>query len=1036
MATVTDPPSSDRTPPPAPQGADAPPAPDHTAYSRELYRAALEEIRRRRSLPDATYRMQLHAGFTFRQAEEIVPYLAELGISDAYASPYLKAAPGSTHGYDITDHEQLNPEIGTQAEHDAWLDSLGRHGIGLILDVVPNHMGILGNENPWWNDVLENGQASIHAQDFDIDWAAPTRPENRGRVLLPFLGDVYGVTLEKGELVVGRDGGAFHVQYMEHRYPLDPRSYAAILEPAVGPVSTALGEDAEPVVELKSILTALRNLPEHTETSPGKVAERRREKEVVKRRLATLLESQPVVVGAIDESLRVLNGTPGEPRSFDALDALLSVQPYRLAFWRVASDEINYRRFFDINTLVALRTDREEVMRATHRMVFDIVTRKGATGLRIDHPDGLLDPQRYLERLQQAFVLMTARRLHLDGPRSSEVTWDELRPYLYDIVRPAPVASINDPRLYVVVEKILGSDEPFPEDWVSHGTSGYDALNRINDLYVDLSNSGEFARRYQEWIEDTTPYRELVRQKKYLILEHSLASELHVLSYQLERIALRDRRSRDFTQTVLRHALREVIASFPVYRSYITARKVHDYDKDLVDRAVRSARRRNPVISRSVFDFLRDVLLGRVGAADEVPESEFAPADFAGKFQQVTAPVMAKGLEDTTFYVYNRLLSLNEVGGEPNRFGSSVDSLHRWNQERASRFPHSMTPLATHDTKRSGDVRARINVLSEVPSLWFEALARWSDLNRKHRTLIEDHEAPDHNEEYFFYQNLLGAWPMEGLTPENTASFVERVRGFMQKAIHEAKVHSSWQNPNPDYDQAVDQFVAKVIDPSQNAEFLDDFAELRDLVRRHGMINSLSQTLLKLAMPGVPDTYQGTELWDLSLVDPDNRRPVDYALRARLLRELIAAHDDPQVGPGRLVRDLTSNMVDGRIKLYLHWRALRARREQPDLFTTGEYRGLNPRGANQQSLFAFVRASGDRRAVVAVPRLTTRLCGGHLPLGAESWGDTEVQLEGMGSVTSLRNVFTGETFPIAPEGGTVLKAADLLASFPVALLVG
>ncbi|WP_205679019.1 malto-oligosyltrehalose synthase [Aquisphaera insulae] len=1004
-------------------------------YARELFHAALAEIRGRRALPDATYRLQLHAGFTFRDARAVVPYLAELGISDAYASPYLKAAPGSVHGYDITDHETLNPEIGTESEHDAWLTELRRHGLGLILDVVPNHMGILGNENPRWNDVLENGQASIHADDFDIDWAAPTRPENRGRVLLPFLGDLFGVVLEKGELVVAREGGAFHVRYGEHRFPIDPKSYCVVLDPTLRAMILQAGNEDELVIEIESILTAIRNLPPHSDTSPGRVAERRREKEVVKRRLAALVDAQPVVARAIEDALQALNGTPGQPRSFDELDRLLDAQPYRLAYWRVAQDEINYRRFFDINTLAALRTDREEVMRSTHRLILDIITRPGATGLRIDHPDGLLDPKQYLARLQQAFVLMTARRIHLDGPRAGCVAWEELRPHLYNLVHAAPVPGINDPRLYVVVEKILSAEEPFPEDWISHGTSGYDALNRINDLFVDRSSAAAFTRRYQEWLGDSTPYPELVTWKKRLILDISLASELHVLSHQLERIARRDRRSRDFTQSVLRQATREVIASFPVYRSYITAGLIHEQDREVVDRAVRSARRRNPMISRAVFQFLRDVLLDGTATAEEDSEAGLSPAEFAGKFQQVTAPVMAKGLEDTTFYVYNRLVSLNEVGGEPGQFGAEPDSLHRWNQERAGRFPRAMTPLSTHDTKRSDDVRARINVLSEIPDAWFDALARWSELNRKLRTSIDGRWAPDRNEECLFYQNLLGAWPMEGLGAATDRSFVDRLRGFMQKALHEAKVHSSWQNPNADYDAAVDAFVTGVLDPT-NAEFLRDFAEFQSVISRHGMINSLSQSLLKIAMPGVPDTYQGAELWDLSLVDPDNRRPVDFELRARLLRELVTAHEDPAIGPRKLALELASNPADGRVKLYLHWRALLARRQYPSLFTSGDYRPLTPRGARSDCLFAFLRADGDHRALVAIPRLPTRLVDEDRPPGAANWGETELVVDHPGGSRALRNVFTGETISVDPAGTTRLKAAELFASFPVALLVG
>ncbi len=997
--------------------------------------SALEEISRRRTAPQATYRVQLHAGFRFSDALAIVPYLAELGISDCYASPYLKAAPGSTHGYDITDHGMLNPEIGTAEEHSQWVTALRDHGLGLLLDVVPNHMGILGNQNPWWNDVLENGQSSPYAQYFDIDWAAPSRPENRGRVLLPFLGDLFGEILEQGELRLGMEGGGFHVKYHDHRFPLDPKSYRTILEPALQSIIDGLGAEHEATLEFQSILSAIRNLPDHTDSSPQSVAERHREKEVVKRRIGALVADHPEIVDAIASVLTRLNGTTGNPRSFDELDALLASQPYRLAFWRVAADEINYRRFFDVSTLAALRSDRAEVFRATHALVFDIVARQGATGLRIDHPDGLLDPQTYLDRLQDAYVLAIARRVHEDGLAAQTVAWDTIEPLLHE--RLADLAKdaqqTGSPRLYVVVEKILGYDEPFPGGWRTHGTSGYEALNRISGLFVDAASSGEFNRRYHAWIGDQTPYRDIVRQKKLLILEVSLASELHVLAYQLERIALRDRRSRDFTQSGLRHVLRQVIATFPVYRSYITTGQISEQDRALVERAVRLAMRRNPMTSPAIFRFLRDVLLDRLGRVENLPAHEPSPAEFAGKFQQVTAPVMAKGLEDTCFYNYNRLVSLNEVGGDPGRFGITPEQLHRWNTERASRFPHALTPLSTHDTKRSEDVRARINLLSEVPDRWFGAVERWSELNQRHKKQIDEKDAPDRNEEYFFYQNLLGAWPLDNLDEEAFATFRDRIRGFMAKSIHEAKAHSSWQNPDPEYDEAIDKFVQAVLDRSGNEAFLSDFLGFQRFVSHHGMINSLAQTLLKIASPGVPDIYQGTELWDFSLVDPDNRRPVDYDRRSSMLSDIRSRQDNAT----ELVRSLTGTWHDGRIKLFTHWRALDARRKYPGLFSVGEYRPLGTRGNHASSIFGFLRAEGSRTAIVAVPRLTTRLSiEDRLPLGLDTWEDTVLELADLAEGTSFRNVFTGSKVTTAAGGGSaIIRAGDLFADFPIALLL-
>jgi (1->4)-alpha-D-glucan 1-alpha-D-glucosylmutase len=1011
---------------------------DLVAQARAALEQAYAEIVRRRLVPVATYRIQLHAGFTFRQATEMVPYLAALGISDCYASPFLKAAPGSMHGYDITDHHALNPEIGTPDEFEAWMESLREHGMGLLMDVVPNHMGILGNENTWWNDVLENGRSSPYAAFFDIDWSAPVRPENRGKVLVPLLGDLYGEVLERGELRLGRDGGSFHVQYHDHRIPLDPSSYRNILEPALEPITRELGPEDPGEVEFQSILTAIRNLPQHSETDPPRTAERQREKEVIKRRLTSLVGEQKQIEQAIDDALASLNGTPGDPRSFDSLDVLLGSQPYRLAYWRVARDEINYRRFFDVNALVALRMDSEEVFRATHDFILDLATRPEVVGLRIDHPDGLLDPQGYLDHLQKAFVLAMARKRHEEDDQPDRAPWAQLEPAVREQLGQDTSGDERPAELYVVVEKILGFDEAFPSNWRGNGTSGYDMLNRLSGLFVDPKSGGDFTRRYQEWIGNGTPYREMIRQKKVLILDALLASELHVLAYQLERIALRDRKSRDFTQSALRYALREVIASFPFYRSYVTPTSVSELDRLLIDRAIRSAMLRNPVTSRSIFLFLRNVLLGRVKDNVPVPEEELAATDFAGKFQQVTAPVMAKGLEDTTFFVYNRLVALNEVGGEPVRFGVAPEALHQWNRERASRFPHALSPLSTHDTKRSEDVRARINVLSEIPDAWFAALARWSELNKRHRVSIEDHDAPDGNEEYYFYQNLLGAWPIGEIDDQGFLAFRERIRAFMGKSLHEAKVHSSWQNPDEEYDKALDNFVLGVLDRESNRAFLDDFLDFQRVVHHHGMLNSLAQTLLKIASPGVPDTYQGTEIWDFSLVDPDNRRPVDYALRRAMLEELRDRSGAEKNGLERLLQSLVASPDDGRIKLYLHWRGLSARRESPTLFACGEYRPIAVKGAQEKSLFGFVRVEGRRLAVVAVPRLTAALVQPpQFPLGLEIWKDTILDLPGIKAGTKLVDVFTQRRFETQPNGngGSALKAGEVLSSFPVALLL-
>jgi (1->4)-alpha-D-glucan 1-alpha-D-glucosylmutase len=1002
-----------------------------------LVRAA--EAAARARLPESTYRLQLHAGFTFRDATAIAPYLRDLGITHAYASPYLKARPGSTHGYDIVDHGCLNPEIGTEEDYEAWVAALRDGGMGQVLDTVPNHMGVGTNENAWWNDVLENGPASRHGADFDISWRSSSRPELQDKVLLPVLGDPYGDVLEAGQIKLAFADGAFSIHYYERRLPAAPRSYANVLAHRIDELERALGPEDPALAEYQSILTAIRNLPESHETDADRVAERQREKEVIKRRLAALAAESEPVRRFIEENVALFNGRPDDPRSFDLLDDLLERQCYRLAYWRVAPDEINYRRFFDINDLAALSMEREEVFEAAHRLVLRLVAEGKVDGLRIDHPDGLYDPAQYFRRLQEHHALALARRAFESGPGGAD--WGEVEGPLRERI----AARLDEPGgplgrpLYVVAEKILGADEALVETWPVHGTSGYDFLNQVNGLFVDPDAARDFTRRYNDQVQDDSRFADLVYRNKLLIMQVSLSGELHTLTHQLDRLAQKSRRSRDFTFNALRQALRAVIAAFPVYRSYIADDGVHDADRRSIEIAVRRATARNPLLSRRVFGFVRDMLLL------ESPHS-FCDADraeqrrFAGKFQQVTAPVTAKGVEDTAFYVYNRLASLNEVGGEPGRFGIKPDAVHAYNRDRRARWPYAMSPLSTHDTKRSEDVRARINVLSEMTEGWWAAVDRWSRLNEPHRKAKpdEDQVIPDANEEYLLYQTLVGAWPQEPYGPEEYAELVGRIQEYMLKALHEAKVHTSWINPNAEYDEAIREFVGRILDEGANRAFLDDFRAFQRRVAAYGLYNSLSQTLLKFASPGVPDTYQGTELWDFSLVDPDNRRPVDYERRRRMLRDLRTAIESARGDLRDLGRDLVGTMADGRIKLYVTHRSLAYRRDHPGLFTAGDYLPLAAEGPRAAHLFAFARRAGEAAAVVAVPRLVTRLTPdpARPPLGAEAWPDTRLALNGLDASLRWRNIFTDEVLsPEHRDGLASLAAADLFAHFPVALLL-
>ena len=852
---------------------------------------------------ESTYRLQFHKGFTFKDATAITPYLADLGVTHAYASPYLKATAGSTHGYDVIDHNQLNPEVGTTADHAAWVAALAAAGMTHILDSVPNHVGIGTNDNAWFNDVLEHGPSSPYANHFDIDWNNPPRAELRGKVLLPVLGDSYGNVLEKGDLKLVRDGeggkGKLFVTYYDRKFPVSPESAKTVADVAA------------------------------------------------------------------------YNGMPGDAKSFDKLDALLNAQHYRLSYWRVASDEINYRRFFDVNSLAALAMERQDVFDAAHRFTFELLKHGGVFGLRIDHPDGLYDPKQYFDRLQAKAASELGR------------TGD----------------------LYVAVEKIIEGDEKLPGDWQVSGTSGYDALIAINDLYVDGRAAEPFQKAYAAFAGDDTPFHEWVYRKKCLVLNTSLSSELNVLAHRLDPLAQANRHSRDFTLKELREGLREVIACFGVYRTYVSAAGLHPTDVSEMEKATRAAIARNPDKSVALFEFIRDTVLQRFPVPEADRPKQLA---FAGKFQQVTSPVTAKGIEDTAFYIYNRLTSLNEVGGDPGRFGRPPAAIHAYFADRQANWPLALNPLSTHDTKRSEDVRARISVLSELPDEWAATLDRWSNLT--------DVRSPTRNDQVLIYQTLIGAWPIDGHVD---ATFADRIHAYLEKAFKEAKVNTSWTAPNAKYGQAVKEFVNRLL--ADGSDFRREFEPFQKRVSHFGLLNSLSQTLVRLTAPGVPDTYQGTELWDFSLVDPDNRRPVDYPARRKLLADV--KRDDVSAAALLATKD------DGRIKLLLTHRGLLARRENPGLFTAGSYEPLTATGPFADHLFAFVRRHQGKAALVVAPRLLTAVSPSpdKLPVGT-LWRDTKLPLpDGLGT---LKDVLTGRTLT-----GREVAVSDLFADLPLTLCV-
>ena len=977
-----------------------------------------------RRIPSATYRLQFNRTFTFADAAKIVSYLHDLGISDCYASPYLKATPGSMHGYDVIDHNALNPEVGNEQEYQGFVNQLQCSGMGQLLDIVPNHMGIAGGQNPWWIDILENGQSSPYASFFDIDWN-PLKPELANKVLLPVLGDQYGRGLENQDLQLEYEAGAFFLNvYGKMRLPIAPRPTLALLNHRLADLERTLGSDHPAFVELQSIMTALTHLPLRTETDQEKIRERQREKEVTKRRLATLTTESAAVHEVLIDSVREFNGIKGNPHSFDLLDALLANQAYRLANWRVAAEEINYRRFFDVNELAALRAEDPAVFAATHQLVLQLFAEGKVTGFRIDHIDGLYDPAGYLRRLQNACAT-----IGLSG---------ESAPLSISLSEPLPVqgnGNVTEPPnrpCYLVVEKILDPAERLPEAWPIDGTSGYEVLPLLDGIFVDAHNERRCTDIYYRFTRIRIPFVDLVYESKKLIMQASLSSELNVLARQLSRVAEKDRHSRDFTLNSLTHALREIIACFPVYRTYIDHSGVSNTDRATIELAVRRAKRRNPAIDESIFDFVRDALLLNVpdGSGDG---ERLEHLTFVMKFQQYTGPVMAKGVEDTAFYRYHRLVSLNEVGGAPERFGIGLATFHEHNQHRLQQWPHSLVTTTTHDTKRSEDVRARINVLSEIPQVWRMALGRWSKLNKKKKPFVDGQPVPDRNDEYLFYQTLLGVWP---LSPQGEVdeSWRQRLRDYMRKATKEAKVHTSWINPNHVYDDAVQQFVTAVLD---DLVFLKELAVLAEQVAEYGMYNALAQTLLKLTIPGVPDLYQGNELWDLSLVDPDNRRPVDYEHRRQLLTALRAQVRSSEPQLTELARQLVDTRRDGRIKLYVMYRTLNYRRDHTELFRTGAYLPLTSGGSAQTHVCAFARQSDSDSIIVAVPRLLTPLLPDPalVPLGTEVWRDSWIETPAYLATRSYRHLFTGEIVtPQQREGRMVLALSEVFADFPVALL--
>lgn len=911
--------------------------------------------------PSATYRLQLFKDFTFADATKVLPYLKAMGISHVYASPILKARPGSTHGYDTVDPTEINPELGGREGFEAFAAAIKTHGLELLLDIVPNHMGVGGADNPWWLSVLEWGERSPVADTFDIDWE---RLGAHGKLVAPFLGGQYGATLEKGELKLAfdRDEGSFSVWHYEHRFPICPLTYPVILERAFAVDASEGGsEGVDALLRVSEDLRALEQEP--TGRNEGVVASSAR----AKRRIAALAR-RASVLQAIEQAVGVFNGTPGVPESFGALHRLLERQAYRLTYWRVAASDINYRRFFDIDGLAGVRIEKPSVFQRTHELVFDLVHRGLVQGLRIDHIDGLADPRGYAAALQRAI----------------------------------------GPNFFVVVEKILEPGELL-RPWPIAGTTGYEMLNLIDGVFVNAEAERSFDRLYRETTGFTASYEEALLAAKRQVLLESFSSELESLVSDVKRIADANRQTRDYSVNAIRIALGDLVCAFLVYRTYITPRTIEGEDHALIGEVIAHAKTITALPDRSVHDFLGSLLSGTIPMGRPGRAAPALVNRFRRRFQQLTGPVMAKSLEDTLFYRYVRFLALNEVGGEPSRFGIALGDFHAQNRERARTWPQALTTSATHDTKRGEDARARLIALSEAPDLWAQALALW-------KAEVGTLEAPDLNDQYLLLQSLIGVWPIELLDGDDESvmsAMRERLSAFVPKAFREAKRHSKWIEPDEPYERAAVDLLARLLAPG--SRFVTRLRPILQDLSRRGMLVSLGRTILKCTVPGVPDFYQGTALWDFSLVDPDNRRPVDYRERQDILR-----HDARP-------RDLLVHWQDGAIKLRLVADLLRDRRDHPLFYAKADYTPLTVTGEKWDRLIAFSRRYREHTLIVLVPRLAAAgSASATTPAGASYWGSTRVDLP----TGHARDVFEDRRLDLSGS----MPVAALLDDLPFAVL--
>lgn len=926
-------------------------------------------------IPQATYRLQFNKFFNFNDAKNIVTYLSELGISDIYASPILKARTGSMHGYDFISSKELNPELGSEEDFEILSEEVKKNNMGWLQDIVPNHMAC-DSQNHMLMDILESGKNSVYYNFFDIEWDHAYE-SIKGRLLIPFLGDYYSRVLENGEITLKYDENGFSINYYSSRFPLYIESYYEILSYKHNRLKKKMDKVNTDYTKFLGVLYMLKNL-----ASKDDLEERFDQVKFVKNILWELYSTNDEIKKFIDKNVELFNGNPEKKESFDLLDKLLSDQLFRLSYWKVANEEINYRRFFCVNELISLRIKEKEVFENIHNLIFKLIEKGNITGLRIDHIDGLNDPKQYLTNLRNKL-----------------------------------------PETYLVSEKILEFKEHLPDDWDVQGTTGYDFMIYLNNLFCKSANEKKFTEIYQEFTDLKVDYEELVYNNKLVMIERYMTGDIDNLAHLLKKIANKYRHGNDITLHGIKNALIEIMSLFPVYRTYASAENFMDYDYTYVIETVKKAIEKNPSLFYE-FNFIKHFLTYDVN--DHLSEDEKSDRiNFIMRFQQFTGPLMAKGFEDTFLYIYNRLISLNEVGGKPEKFGISPDDFHEYIHDRNLHWCHTMNATSTHDTKRGEDVRARINVLSEIPEEWESKIKIWSELNKKYKKSAGRRKYPDSNDEYLIYQAIIGSFPFY---ETEYSDFINRTKEYILKSIKEAKIYTGWIKPDLVYEEACTNFVEAIM-TDRESDFMKDMLNFQKKIAYYGCFNSLSQTLVKITCSGIADFYQGSELWDLNFVDPDNRRSVDFGKRLVYLSDIKNKESDDS---DNLIKQLIADKADGKIKLFLIYKLLQARKTFYDTFENGKYVPLHAEGDFHDNIIAFARVARENICITVAPRFYTELLKeGEDNFNEKAWGNTKLILPD-DFPENWKNFITSET--IKDKGKISLNS--LFKKFPVSLLIG